>query len=110
MQPIDRAEAQVLGQNLFALGPNVYTQFLYFVSVVAKYAMLKGEQEPTAADPYACGCGEPSADDWADADGGSHASATASDAMPHSVARTSLGFRALFMSPPMTPPASPGVE
>ena len=62
-----RAEAQVLGQNLFALGPNVYTQFLYFVSVVAKYAMLKGEQEPTAADPYACGCGEPTPDDWADA-------------------------------------------
>ena len=23
--------------------------------------------EPTAADPYACGCGEPSPDDWADA-------------------------------------------
>jgi hypothetical protein len=62
-----RAEAQLLGQNLFVLGPNVYTQFLYFVSVVAKYAMLNGEQEPTAADPYACGCGEPSADDWADA-------------------------------------------
>jgi len=62
-----RAEAQVLGQNLFALGPNVYTQFLYFVSVVAKYAMLKAQQEPTAADPYSCGCGEPSPDDWADA-------------------------------------------
>jgi hypothetical protein len=62
-----RAEAQVLGQNLFALGPNVYTQFLYFVSVVAKYAMLQGDREPTAADPYSCGCGEPSPDDWADA-------------------------------------------
>src|SRR6516164_584490 len=65
--PGSRAEAQVLGQNLFALGPNIYTQFLYFVSIVAKYAMLNSEQEPTAADPYACGCGEPSADDWADA-------------------------------------------
>jgi hypothetical protein len=62
-----RAEAQVLGQNLFALGPNLYTQFLYFVSVAAKYAMLKNGSEPLAADPYACGCGEPSADDWADA-------------------------------------------
>jgi hypothetical protein len=62
-----RAEAQVLGQNLFALGPNIYTQFLYFVSVVAKYAMLNEQQEPVAADPYACGCGEPTADDWADA-------------------------------------------
>src|SRR5215510_15855190 len=65
--PGSRAEAQVLGQNLFALGPNIYTQFLYFVSVVAKYAMLNSEQEPTAADPYSCGCGEPSPDDWADA-------------------------------------------
>jgi hypothetical protein len=65
--PGSRAEAQVLGQNLFALGPNVYTQFLYFVSVVAKYTVLNGDQEPTAADPYSCGCGEPSADDWADA-------------------------------------------
>jgi hypothetical protein len=62
-----RAEAQLLGENLFALGPNVYTQFLYFVSVVAKYAMLRSELEPIAADPYACGCGEPSPDDWADA-------------------------------------------
>ena len=62
-----RAEAQVLGQNLFALGPNVYTQFLYFVSIVAKYAMLHDDREPTAADPYSCGCGEPSPDDWADA-------------------------------------------
>jgi hypothetical protein len=65
--PSYRAEAQVLGQNLFALGPNVYTQFLYFVSVVAKYAMLKGQGEPVPADPYSCGCGEPSPDDWADA-------------------------------------------
>src|SRR5205823_3583687 len=27
----------------------------------------KGAKEPIAADPYSCGCGEPSPDDWADA-------------------------------------------
>jgi hypothetical protein len=62
-----RAEAQVIGQELFHLGPNVYTQFLYFVSVVSRYVLPKGDREPTASDPYSCGCGDPSPDDWADA-------------------------------------------
>jgi hypothetical protein len=65
--PNYRAEAQVLGQNLFHLGPNLYTQFLYFVSVVSRYVLPPSREEPIALDPYACGCGEPSADDWADA-------------------------------------------
>jgi hypothetical protein len=60
-----RAEAQVLGQDLFHLGPNLYTQFLFFVSVVSRYVPPPGREEPEALDPYACGCGEPSADDWA---------------------------------------------
>lgn len=62
-----RADAQVLGETLFRLGPNVYTQFLYFVSVVSRYIQLKKDEEPTGSDPYSCGCGEPSPDDWADA-------------------------------------------
>jgi hypothetical protein len=62
-----RAEAQVLGQTLFALGPNLYTQFVYFVSVLSRYAILRNGSEPTPADPYSCGCGDPSAEDWADA-------------------------------------------
>ena len=62
-----RAEAQVLGEKLFRLGPNVYTQFLYFVSVVSRYAPPKEDGEPVGSGPYACGCGEPTADDWADA-------------------------------------------
>lgn len=62
-----RAEAQVMGQALFALGPNVYTQFIYFVSVLSRYAILRDNKEPTAADPYGCNCGDPSAEDWADA-------------------------------------------
>jgi hypothetical protein len=65
--PDYRAEAQVLGQNLFHLGPNLYTQFVYFVSVVSRYVPVPDRDQPEALDPYACGCGEPSPDDWADA-------------------------------------------
>jgi hypothetical protein len=62
-----RAEAQLLGQNLFHLGPNIYTQFLYFVSVMSRYVLPKDGEEPKTIDPYSCGGGEPSPDDWADA-------------------------------------------
>jgi hypothetical protein len=65
--PGHRADAQLLAQDLFRLGPNVYTQFLYFVSIVSRYLAPKIGDEPESADPYACGCGEPSPDDWADA-------------------------------------------
>jgi hypothetical protein len=65
--PDYRAEAQVLGQDLFHLGPNLYTQFLYFVSVVSHYVPPPRQESPVSLDPYACGCGEPSAEDWAEA-------------------------------------------
>jgi hypothetical protein len=65
--PDYRAEAQVLGQDLFHLGPNLYTQFLYFVSVVSRYVPPPKRESPASLDPYACGCGEPSAEDWAEA-------------------------------------------
>jgi hypothetical protein len=65
--PHYRAEAQVLGQDLFHLGPNLYTQFLYFVSVVSRYVLPPTRERPEALDPYSCGCGEPTPDDWADA-------------------------------------------
>jgi hypothetical protein len=66
--PNYRAEAQLLGQNLFHLGPNLYTQFLYFVSIVSRYVLLpEGEDETTKGAALDCGCGEPSADDWAEA-------------------------------------------
>ncbi|HEX5269754.1 MAG TPA: hypothetical protein VFW33_04665, partial [Gemmataceae bacterium] len=61
--PNYRAESQLLGQDLFHLGPNLFTQFLYFVSIISRYVALDGAggQGPD------CGCGEPSPDDWADA-------------------------------------------
>ncbi|SIO65812.1 hypothetical protein SAMN05444166_7845 [Singulisphaera sp. GP187] len=65
--PGARADAQVLSQDLFPLGPNLYTQYLYFASVVSRYLLPPEEQKAERGDPYECGCGEPTADDWADA-------------------------------------------
>lgn len=62
-----RADAALLAQNLFHFGPNIFTQFLYFVSVVSRYVTRRDGNDPVSIDPYNCGCGEPSADDWADA-------------------------------------------
>jgi hypothetical protein len=66
--PNYRAEAQLLGQNLFHLGPNLYTQFLYFVSVISRYVRLaQSGADQAGGQSNDCGCGDPSADDWADA-------------------------------------------
>jgi hypothetical protein len=62
-----RADAQMLAQDLWTLGPNLFTQFLYFVSVVSRYIRPQQGDTPDGQDPYSCGRGEPSADDWADA-------------------------------------------
>ena len=62
-----RAEAHVLVNNLFRMEPNIYTQFLYFVSVMSRY--LKPMIDAELQQWKACQCGgdQPSADDWADA-------------------------------------------
>jgi hypothetical protein len=65
--PDYRADAQVVAQDLFNLGPNLYTQFLYFVSVISRYIPPRQGQQPCSMSPYACGCGQPSPDDWAEA-------------------------------------------
>jgi hypothetical protein len=66
--PNYRAEAQLLGQNLFHLGPNLYTQFLYFVSIFSRYVPLPTKDTgPANGAIHDCGCGEPSPDDWAEA-------------------------------------------
>ncbi|MDP6447989.1 MAG: hypothetical protein QF805_29620, partial [Pirellulaceae bacterium] len=62
-----RAEARVLAERLFNLEPNVYTQFLYYLSISCRYLQPIVDDDPQAADPYACGCDDPNADDWADA-------------------------------------------
>lgn len=65
--PQARAEAQLLADRLFRIGPNVYTQFIYFVSVVSRYVQPRFGDKPVGADPYECGHGMPSAEDWASA-------------------------------------------
>jgi len=67
-----RAQAHVLAQDLFHLGPNVYTQFLYFLSVVSRFLEPKQKEKGTekalkSLDPYRCGRAQPSPEDWADA-------------------------------------------
>jgi hypothetical protein len=67
MFPAYRAEARVLAGNLFALGPNLYTQFLYFLSVMIRYLTPPDDDQPQSSDPLRCGRGEPTADEWAEA-------------------------------------------
>lgn len=65
--PDYRADAQLLVQNLFGLAPNLYTQFIYFLSVVTRYVKPLAGERPVGGDPCRCGKGEPSPEDWADA-------------------------------------------
>ncbi|MEQ8785347.1 MAG: hypothetical protein RIC55_03575 [Pirellulaceae bacterium] len=62
-----RAEAHVTVHNLFRMEPNLYTQFLYFTSVMTRY--LKPMIDQQLEQWMACRCGgdQPSPDDWADA-------------------------------------------
>lgn len=65
--PQYRADAQLLAQNLFPLGPNLFTQFIYFVSVVCRYLQPKDREKPLSIAPYSCRGDEPTPEDWADA-------------------------------------------
>lgn len=70
--PQYRAEAAILTQDLFVLGPNLYTQFLWFLSLSIRYlipALRQGleTQSARAAARHGCRCGEPSASDWGQA-------------------------------------------
>jgi hypothetical protein len=65
--PGHRAEATVLAQDLFTLGPNLYTQFLYFLSIATRYLQPIEDDRPSAVDPYQCGKGQPTPDDWGEA-------------------------------------------
>lgn len=61
--PSYRAEAHVLAQDLFHLAPDLYAQFIYFLSVLMPYVSADAEE---ALHGLACRCdGEPSDDDWA---------------------------------------------
>jgi hypothetical protein len=62
-----RSEARVLAEGLFALGPNLYTQFLYFLSVMIHYLTPPDEAPPEHGPSLRCGRGEPSPGEWAEA-------------------------------------------
>lgn len=62
-----RADAQLLAQDLFNLGPNLFTQYLFFASVMCRYLAPVADAKPAMLGPGACAAGEPSPEDWADA-------------------------------------------
>lgn len=61
--PDYRAQAQLLAQDLFPLGSNLYTQYLLFASILLHYI----QPEPKGSDPFDCTPGGPTPDDWAEA-------------------------------------------
>jgi hypothetical protein len=65
--PAYRAEAQIFSQNLFRIEPNIYTQFLYFLSVFSRYIQPLQGDLPEGQSPFRCRHGEPSPGDWASA-------------------------------------------
>ena len=81
-----RAEAQLLAQEIPNLAPNLFTQFIYFASIVSRYQVFDpeapmqpggGESNPTRGDHS-----RPSAGDYADALG---RSAQESDAIERAI-------------------------
>lgn len=66
-----RAEAHLVAQDLFRLGPNVYTQFLFYLSVLSRYLTQEAEDaldDMHHAHSQACDCvADPTNDDWASA-------------------------------------------
>ena len=79
--PQYKSDAALLVQDVFVLGPNIYTQFLYFLSLSVRYLLpLIADHEtghdeasdenngvPILANGKGCDCGEPSATDWGQA-------------------------------------------
>jgi hypothetical protein len=69
--PQYRAEAGLLAQDLFVLGPNLYTQFLYFLALSIRYvipSLMQGiKARAASAESQGCHCGDPSASDWSQA-------------------------------------------
>lgn len=65
--PSYRAEARILAQNLFAMGPNLYSQFLYFLSIMVRYLTPPNEDKPESSSPLRCGRGDPTPEEWGEA-------------------------------------------
>ena len=62
-----RADAQMLAENLTPLGPNLYSQYLYFASIMSRYLKPQDEGPPKNVVVWNSQLGDPSDDDWANA-------------------------------------------
>jgi hypothetical protein len=61
--PRYRADAHLLAQDLFHLGPDVFVQFVFFLSVALRYVVPGVEK---ALESLACACAaHPTPEDWA---------------------------------------------
>jgi hypothetical protein len=61
-----RTDAQLVAHNMFALGPSIPLQFLYFASIAFPYAAAAPSSGEQSAETV-CVEGELSAEDWAEA-------------------------------------------
>lgn len=62
------ADADLVAQDVFRLGPNLYTQFLFFLSVMIRYVDIPAQEgEARVVELLECDSGEPSPEDWAEA-------------------------------------------
>lgn len=62
-----RADASVTIHELFRMEPNIYMQFLYFVSVMTRYLKPMIDEELKQYEATCCGASNPSPGDWANA-------------------------------------------
>lgn len=62
-----RGDARLLADKLFHMEPNIYTQFLYFVSVLSRYIGFWLSGFSTSGGLSQCHADAPSPEDWADA-------------------------------------------
>jgi hypothetical protein len=65
--PSHRADAELLAQDLFPLAPSLYTQYLFFASVVSRYLQPRVGDVPVHMIAQQCARGDASPDDHADA-------------------------------------------
>lgn len=65
--PSYAADASLVVQNLFPMHPNLYAQFLWFLSFALRYLAPEGDQTERQGLESGCQSGQPTPDDWANA-------------------------------------------
>lgn len=67
LYPGFRADARMLAEKVFNMEPNIYAQFLYFISVLSRYLKSPELGTPESRNSTCCHADEPTPEDWADA-------------------------------------------